>query len=87
MGWFDSKEKKDRKFLSDVQSEISRKRNDLRRWQSELDKTQKELDELLKSASELQSSLANIDNLNAKKVDQRKRKEIAKKNIKDKRKK
>jgi hypothetical protein len=87
MGWFVSEEKKDRKLLASVQSEVSRKRNELKRWQSELDKTQKELDELLKEASELQSSLAKIDNQKKLLEDQKKRKEIARKNIRKKRKK
>ena len=67
MGWFDS-ERRDRKLLKSVQSEISTKRNELNRWQSELNKTQKELDELLEDQKELQSSLDRIENEKKRKV-------------------
>ena len=80
MGWFDSEEKKDRKLLASVQSEIATKRNELKRWQAELDSTKKELDDLLEQAKILQSSLAKIDN-------EKERKKKAKARIKGKRKK
>jgi septal ring factor EnvC (AmiA/AmiB activator) len=56
MGLFDS-EKRDRKQLARLQSDIMKKEKELSKWQSELDRTTADLNELKEAQKTLQSSI------------------------------
>jgi predicted nucleic acid-binding Zn-ribbon protein len=67
MGLFNS-EKKERKQLAKLQSEIMKKNEELNKWQSELDRTKADLGELDTAKKTLQSSIQMEKNQRERKI-------------------